>query len=109
MDATPGDGCRADLDAQGQAVTLGSTCNCPQCSGTLEAPEAPECPETCASWHPLHSKCGALMDDCQCFLHKYLGFSPCEFDAAPECDCPSPKEIKDDREEARAEARRDDR
>ena len=50
----------------------GWTCNCAQCNGTLEPPEAPECPETCAS----------MLRD------------------GDDCDCPTPEEIKADRAEA---------
>ena len=77
------------------------TCNCAQCNGTLEPPEAPECPETCASMRRCPHDCGG----CSCYLAAPC--THCMTHEADECDCPSLKEIRADRDEARADARSD--
>lgn len=98
---------------RGEAVNIGYTCNCAQCNGTLEPPEAPECPDLCRSMQVVYSECGGV-GRCECFPDTLRGWlnawwqGPCAVDPSPECDCPSPQEIAEDRAEARAEAMRDD-
>lgn len=79
------------------------TCNCAQCNGTLEAPEAPDCPETCASMRRCPDGCGG------CSCHLAPPCTHCMTHEAGECDCLTKAEIRADRAEARADAARDDR
>ena len=84
-------------------MNIGYTCNCDQCNGTLEPDYPPECPETCASMRRCPDGCGG------CAGNVGPNCEHCKFHVPDDCDCPTPAEIRADREEARAEARRDDR
>jgi hypothetical protein len=63
----------------------------------------PDCPETCASMRSCPATCGG------CACHLVPPCTHCLTHEAGDCDCPSLKEIRADRAEARADARRDDR
>jgi hypothetical protein len=60
----------------------------------------PDCPDECASNHPIYGTDGTLLGQLRGWL-----FGAYIIDPAPDCDCPSPAEIRAEREEARAEAR----
>lgn len=92
---------------------IGYTCNCPQCSGTLEPDYPEECPDSCRSMQVVYSECGGV-GQCECFPDTLRGRlalwwqGPCAVDLSPECECPTADEIAENRAEARAEATRDD-
>ena len=83
-------------------MNIGYTCNCAQCSETLEPDYPEECPETCASNHPVYGTDGTLWGQLRGWL-----FGAYIIDPSPECDCPTADEIAEDRAEARADARED--
>ncbi len=88
-------------------------CNCPSCNGDGH-PDVEECPDSCRSMQVVYSGCGGV-GECECFPDTLRGRlalwwqGPCgAVDPSPACDCPTESEIREERAEARAEARRDD-
>lgn len=99
----------------------GSECGCPSCNG--DGPDyGPDCPDSCASMQEIYSECGGR-GVCVCYANRprgtrwfwrladrlRLGEEVCIPTTANDCDCESPAEIRADREEARADAKRGDR
>ena len=70
----------------------------------------PECPDSCRSMQVVYSDCGGV-GRCECFPDtlrgRLAGFlqGACAVDEDPACDCPTPAEVRAERDEARDEAR----
>ena len=98
MDATPSDGCRADLDAQGEAVSRDGRLPDDVSEARFDEAFPPDCLPGCVSMRECLATCGG------CACHVLTPCTHCTEHVPGDCDC---AERKDDAKADAAEARSD--